>query len=160
MLQLKDGPDDAKDQLKWKWAKGDATDVADFMDPVNRSAGYAVCLYDASGRPLPLAQMAIEPGGTCDGKPCWKASGTTGFSYKNKLGTPDGVITVKLKAGEAGKAVVQVAGKGSYLPMPTLGLTLPVTVQLVAGDTSTECWQSIFTAALKNDAEQFKAKGP
>jgi hypothetical protein len=161
-VQLKDHPsDDAKDQFKWKWAKGGATDLADFADPVNGAARYAVCLYDASGRPLPLMQMDVLPGGTCPSSPCWKATGTTGFSFKSKAATPHGLNAVKLKAGLAGKASVQAKGKSLLLPMPALGLTLPVTVQLVIGDgPGLECWQTTYTTQIKNDASQFKAKGP
>jgi hypothetical protein len=56
---------------------------------------------------------------------------------------------------------VQAIGKGLPLPMPALGLTLPVTVQLVIGDgPGTECWQTTYTTQIKNDRTQFKAKGP
>src|SRR5262249_508673 len=151
----------AKDQFKWKWAKGFTTAVNDFKDPVGGSATYRVCVYDGSARPQPLMEMDVPPGGTCGTKPCWKASGTTGFSYKNQAGTTTGLTTMKLKAGSAGKAQVQAAGKGANLPLPTLGLTLPVTVQFVAKDNvSTECWQTAFTIETKNDATQFSAKGP
>jgi hypothetical protein len=164
-VQLKANATPAKDQFKWKWAKGVATAATDFKDPVGGSATYHVCVYDGSARPQPLMDMDVPPGGTCGTKPCWKASGTksgtTGFSFVNKVGTTTGLTTTKLKAGSTGKAQVQAAGKGANLPLPTLGLTLPVTVQFVAGDTvSTECWQTTFTTEKKNEATQFSAKGP
>ena len=106
-------------------------------------------------------EMDVPPGGICGTKPCWKASGTTGFSYKNTAGTTTGLTTMKLKAGVSGKAQVQAAGKGTNLPLPTLGLSLPVTVQFLAKDNvSTECWQTMFTTEQKNDATQFRAKRP
>jgi hypothetical protein len=157
---LKANATPAKDQFKWKWAKGSATAVTDFKDPVGGSATYRVCVCDGSARPQPLMEMDVPPGGTCGTKPCWKASGTTGFSYKNTAGTTT-LTSRKLKAGSAGKAQVQAAGKGTNLPLPTLGLTLPVTVQFVARDgVSTECWQTAFTMEKKNDATEFSAKGP
>jgi hypothetical protein len=160
-VQLKANATPAKDQFKWKWAKGAASAVTDFKDPVGGSATYRVCVYDGSGRPQPLMEMDVPPGGTCGTKPCWKASGTTGFSFANKVGTTSGLTSVKLKAGSAGKAQVQAAGKGANLPLPTLGLTLPVTVQFLAKDNvSTECWQTPFTTEKKNDPTQFSAKGP
>ena len=56
---------------------------------------------------------------------------------------------------------MQAKGKGANLPMPTLGLGLPVTVQLLIKDvSSTECWQTTFTVQKKNDPAQFSAKGP
>jgi DNA-binding beta-propeller fold protein YncE len=158
---LKKNADATKNQLKWKWAKGAATTVTDFKDPVGGSATYSVCVYDGSTNSQPLMDMGVPPGGTCGTKPCWKASGKTGFSFTNKVGTTSGLTTMKLKAGGAGKAQLQAAGKGANLPMPTLGLTLPVTVQLVINDlSSTECWQTTFTMQKKNDAAQFSAKGP
>jgi hypothetical protein len=160
-VQLKANATPARDQFKWKWARGAATAVTDFKDPVGGSATYRVCVYDGSARSQPLMEMDVPPGGTCGTKPCWKASGTTGFSFANKLGTTTGLTSVKLKAGSAGKAQVQAAGKGASLPMPTLGLTLPVTVQFLAKDAlSTECWQTAFTTEKKNDVTQFSAKGP
>jgi hypothetical protein len=54
-----------------------------------------------------------------------------------------------------------VRGKGENLPPPPLGLTLPVTVQLVIGEgAATECWQTTYTSATINDAGRFRAKGP
>jgi hypothetical protein len=113
-------------------------------------------------------EMDVPPGATCGTKPkpCWRASGskgkgTTGFSYKNPAGTPAGLATMKLKAGSTGKVQVQAAGKDANLPLPTLGLTPPVTVRFVARDSvSTECWQTTFTTGKKNDPTQFSAKGP
>ena len=45
--------------------------------------------------------------------------------------------------------------------LPTLGLSLPVTVQFLAKDNaSTECRQVVFATEAKNDATKFTAKGP
>jgi hypothetical protein len=160
-VQLKNNSNDTRDQFKWKWTKGAATDVSAFMDPVGGSATYRVCVYDASASSQPLMQMDVPPGGTCGTAPCWKAKGSTGFGYKNRAGTPNGLTGVKLRAGTAGKANVQAKGKGANLPTPTLGLTLPVTVQLViANGPTTECWQTTYTAMTVDNSEVFKAKGP
>jgi hypothetical protein len=160
-LKMKDNPDDTKDQFGWKWGKGQATTLNDFADPVNGSATYRVCLYDASAQPQPLMQMNVPPGGTCGTKPCWKPLGTKGFLYKNRAATPHGLTILKLKAGIAGKSQVQTKGKGTPLPMPSLGLTLPATVQLVITDgVTSKCWQTTFTTAKKNDSTGVTAKGP
>jgi len=67
----------------------------------------------------------------------------TGYKYKNKAATPNGLTDAKLKAGTGGKAQVGLKGKGSLLQNPTLGLTLPATVQFLIGDgTGTACWQT------------------
>ena len=92
----------------------------------------------------------------CAGKPCWQAKGT-GFSYKDKDLTPDGIAQLTLKAGTTGKAKIQVKGSGVNLPMPTLPLGLPVRVQLKNSDGT--CWEASFGApAVKNDAGQYKDK--
>jgi len=148
--------------VTWTWSRGAATAVADFADPVHSSATYRVCLYDGSGRAQPLLEADVPPGGTCGSKPCWKATGTSGFAYRNKAGTPDGVITLSLKAGLIGKAKVRAMSKGPNLPAPTiLPLTLPITAQLVIVDgVSTECWQTTFTTVTADDAASLNATGP
>ncbi len=160
-LQIKDKADDSKDQLKWKWKHGDATDVLDFKDPVGSTSDYLLCLYDSSVNSQPLLAVEVPPGGTCDGKACWKATGTKGFKYKNKAALPAGLTKGKLRAGAAGKAQVAIQAKGANLDTPTLPLSTDVLVQLLIGDPSgIECWENTFSATIKNDAAQFKAKGP
>jgi hypothetical protein len=154
-IKLKGG---SSDQFKWKFNRGDATSVTDFLDPVGSLPTTHVCVWDAFGK---VMEMDLLPGGTCAGKPCWKASGTKGYKYKDKAAIPDGLTTVKQKAGANGKSKVLAKGKGSNLPSPVLPLVLPVTVEMIADDGSaTNCWQNTFTTAIKNDATQLKAKGP
>jgi hypothetical protein len=160
-IQITNIADDTKDSAKWKWAVGAATTLGDFRDPVSGTAEYRFCLYDASGRSQPLLASAILAGGTCGTKPCWKATGTNGFSMANKLALPDGITKIKLGVGVAGKAKVQVVGKGANLPMPTLPLVLPVTAQLLIRDgVGTTCFQTTYNATAVNDGVKFKAKGP
>jgi len=160
-LQLKDGTDDAADSVKWTWASGAATALGDFKDPVGGTASMEFCVYDGSGSSQPRLGSRLLAGGTCGTKPCWKLSGPTGYALANKAGMPEGVTKAKYVSGAAGKAKVQIAGKGIPLPMPVLGLTLPVTVQLLIDDgLTTECWQTTYPAALLNDAATFRAKGP
>jgi hypothetical protein len=161
LLRIKNFDGGTQDQLKWKWVRGAATDVSAFKNPVSSSATYRVCLYDASSNPQPLLAADVPPGGICGARPCWRPIGQTGFTYRNKIGTPDGVTGLRLKAGPAGRAKVQVKGKGIHLPTPALGLTIPVTVQLVIRDgVSTECWETKFPAAAINTTSRFFARGP
>ena len=158
---MKVGTNPASNQFKWKWKKGAETSVDDFLSPGQGSATYRVCLYDSSGHAQPLMQMNVSALAVCDLASCWKPSGSTGFSYRSRDGTPDGLTALKLKAGITGKANVQAKGKGRLLPMPPLGLTLPVTAQLViANGSRTECWQTTYATAILNDPARFKAKGP
>ncbi|MFN2428095.1 MAG: hypothetical protein ABR587_16800, partial [Candidatus Binatia bacterium] len=160
LLGLRTSENEARDRFQWKWGKGDATAIADFADPVAGSASYNVCVYDASPSAQPLLDLPIAPGGTCAGKPCWRAVSTKGFAYKNKDGNGDGVTALKLGSGVAGKSKVQVKGAGVALASPALPLTLPVTVQLsIDSGLGTECWQSTFTnPPSKNEGEKFRAK--
>ena len=160
-LHIVDVADNTKDKLQWSWTKGVATVTSDFGNPLSGGATrYELCVYDSSPSSQPLMDAAVAPGGTCDGKPCWKLT-RTGFSYKSKSGSAHGITKISLKGGEAAKSSVKVQGKGVNLSPPNPVLTLPVTVQLIrgAGGTS-KCWQTQYVTATKNDDEQFKAKGP
>ena len=153
-IRLKGG---TRDQFKWKFSRGDATLLTDFRDPVAGTPTVRVCVWDTGGK---VMEMDLPPGGTCSGKPCWKAAGSKGFNYKDRDATPTGVTKAKLKSGAAGKSQVQIQGKGGNLPSPTLPLAFPVTVELVIDDGTSDCWQTEFTSPSKNDATQLKAKGP
>jgi uncharacterized delta-60 repeat protein len=150
LLKAKAATDPAKNQLQWKWAAGTATVLTDFGDPVNTDS-YYLCLYD-NGQ---LASTTTIPaGGSCSGKPCWKASGTSGFGFKSKTLTPDGAAQLKLKAGVDSKAAIQFKGKGANFEMPALGtLAGPVVVQITNGSV---CWEATYSAPfLKNDGVSF-----
>jgi hypothetical protein len=160
-VMLRDSSKDSKDQLQFKWSKGDETAMTDFGDPVAGDAEYALCIYDGSVDPQPLVKADLAGGGTCGGKPCWKES-SHGYRYKGKPdAAPDGITNLTLRAGAYGKSQVKLKAKGPNLSLPTTPLTLPVTVQLVAVDGSTaECWQTVFANANKNEDGRLKAKGP
>ena len=148
-----------RDQLAWKWNKGE-TAIELFGDPRDGSATYQVCLYDASGNAQPLLVADVLPGSTCGTRPCWRAS-STGFTYRNRAGDPDGIIALTLKAGLPGKAKVQAKAKGANLQTPTLPLLLPITAQLVIDDgASRECWQATFSTTVINDTFRVRATGP
>jgi hypothetical protein len=162
-IQLKSDDDNTKDGGQYQWAKGAETMLAEFSDPVNTAAiAYRLCVYDGDGL---VAAKEVPSQGTCDGKPCWKASGTKGFQYKSKTGVSDGIVGIKLASGAAGKSQVkvQLKGKGGNFVAPPLPLTEPgVIAQLIIddGQPSPVCFQTTFPAAAKNDEKQFSAKGP
>jgi hypothetical protein len=138
--------------LQFKWGNGAATTLADFGFPT-ASTDYFLCVYDNDN----LASHArIPAGGTCAGKPCWSAK-PTGFQYKDKDLTPHGISQVKLKAGVAGKAQIQVKGSRVNLLTPDLPFVLPVRVQMQ--NSLGTCWEASFSApALKNLDPQYKDK--
>jgi hypothetical protein len=164
-LLLVDDPDDDRDQMRWKWVKGEETTQADYGDPT-ADTGYALCLY-GPGDSLIYGSL-VDPGGTCGTKPCWKAlgnpPGVKGFRMKNKARTPHGVLKLVLKTGEAGKAKVVASGGRALLfdgpgGVPPLPLALPATLQLQS--TTGECWQATYDGAGvgKNEAGFFKGSG-
>ena len=151
--------DPSKNQLKFKYNKGDATTLAEFADPVGGTADYRLCVWDTSATPQPLLEAGVLPGGTCGTKPCWKAAGTKGFKHKDKTGTPDGIQQVKFKEGVAGKSQIQVKMKGLTFAAPVLPLTTTVTAQFIIDGGSTLCFEVPMASPSKNEAAQFKAKG-
>ena len=151
-LQLKDKAPDTKDQGQWKYSRGAATVKADFGTPLV-DTDYQFCIY-ANGSVV--SRAFIPAGGTCAGKPCWKAN-AKGFQYKDKDATPAGVTQLKLKEGVDGKSQIQVKLKGDNVDMPDLALALPVRVQIK--NSAGICWETTHSApASKNDDLQYKDK--
>jgi hypothetical protein len=145
-LTIKDNPVDAKDVLKWKWTKGAATMLAELGNP-STTDDYLLCVYDAGAR---VASLTLPAGGVCAGKPCWLAK-PTGYKYKDKELTPDGVLSATLKSGIAGKASAKVGGKGVNLPQPNpTTFTGPIVVQLQRADHAI-CFGSTFSAPFKKN---------
>lgn len=155
-LQLKnytkDPADNTKDGGQYQWKKGDLTDIGEFMDPVGGVATYSWCVYQngvlAFGQDVPAGAG-------------WEPSGATGFKFAGDVG---GVAGIKLKAGEAGKAQVQLKAKSKVgnFSSPPLPLALLVTSQLVIDDgvATPVCFSTTFTAPTKNEPKQFNSKGP
>lgn len=159
-LLLKNNLTDAKDKLIMKIRKGGLTTLEDFLQPTMTGRMVSLCLYDSSDRVQPLLASAVTSGGSCGANPCWKTT-ATGFKYGDKTASSGGIFGIKLKAGDEGKAQIQVKGKGAELSQPGLPLEFPLTVQFQIDDgATTNCWQSTFSAPLKNDSSIVKAKGP
>ena len=152
-LSLRDTTHDDKDKLKWKWASTATVALGDFGDPTT-STDYILCLYDDGG--LKLSSKAPAEG-TCAGRACWAGS-ATGFKYKDRELTPDGLSAVSLKSGPAGKAKISVGGKGPNLHLPpALSLATPVRVQLKRSGSGT-CWEGTFSNPSRNQADKFVGK--
>ncbi len=141
----------------WRWRGGGVT-PSDFGNPLDATS-YVLCFYDTAPSGAMLRLVASLPaGGECAGKPCWKAK-RTGFKYKDKALTPDGISAVSLRVGRAG-TILGVNGKGASLDVPTLPLGVPIRVQLRRTDAST-CWETTFAATKKNTSTLLKARsGP
>ena len=151
---MKDDAKSQKDALVWSWQGGPVT--ADELGRPTNDTGYTLCLYDRAGS-LHL-DAALPDAGSCRGKPCWKAK-KTGFAYKDKERTPDGLAVATLRAGAAGKAKLIVKAKGALVGPPSLPFVLPARVQLLRTDAAA-CWDATFARAKKNVAALVKAKTP
>ncbi len=153
-LQLQDRMPDDKDRLSWKWSAGAATSKSEYGDPLTTD-GYDLCIYDDGAL---VASQTAPAGGLCSNKACW-VSKTKSFDYKDKQFTPSGLEKMSLKEGVAGKAQIQVKGRGDNLGLPALGpLTGPIDVQLRRRDGGI-CFGSTFsTPFTKDDGVTLKDK--
>ncbi|MFT5040543.1 MAG: bacillolysin [Hyphomicrobiaceae bacterium] len=161
-VTVKISSDASSGLLKWKWNKGAATDLGDFLDPVaSGAATYHVCVFDDSANIQPLYEAAIPSLGTCRDKPCWKAAGSTKYKFKDRDASNASVSVMTLKAGTDGKSQIQVKAKGVSVSTISPPLSLNVTVQFIADDgLSPSCWQTTFSTEKSNKDRSFKAKGP
>lgn len=154
-LLIRDGVEDEKDFLQWKWVRGAATALGDFGTPLlaNTSASM-LCVYDDAHPGGARIAAKIAAGGACGARPCWKAA-KNAFRYANPPGNPAGIFAVLLKAGADGKAAVQVGAKGVALPLPAASLGASVTVQLQAR--SGACWSSeLATKVTRKDSSRWR----
>jgi cysteine-rich repeat protein len=156
-----------KEKLKLSLKRIDsALPLADLGDPVAGATGYDVCVYDG-GSQLVGALSVDRAGENCGSKACWKASGGTGFKYRDAAATASGVRTLQLKSGDAGKGAVSLqAGnreaKGQTA-LPTgiaaaLQGTMSATVQVVTDAPS--CFGAELGTVKKADGARFRASSP
>jgi len=107
-----------------------------------------------------------EAAGSPTADPAGQAAGTVTLPPELLAGTrftltAHGIATSGAPVFARSSMQMVAASKGSQLAPPVLGLTLPVTVQLVIGDgNQATCWETVYTAVQKNDATHLKAKGP
>jgi hypothetical protein len=164
-IVLGDSPFAPRDRVTWTWGKGSATTGADFGDPL-AADDYTLCVFDGPN-PFPrLLLHATAPAGDDCGSAmsCWTARGagssTSGFTYTDRSSLdPDGVKSVKLRAGTDGRARASVKGQGENLEMPSsLDVSLPVTVQLRGRNGA--CFESKFDSARQSRPDLFRAVSP
>jgi cysteine-rich repeat protein len=155
MILRDDAADDGRDKAFWKWTNG-SMDAADLGDPTS-STSYRLCVWDDAAL---VASTLIPPMGTCDGKPCWKAT-ARGYRYRDPAGTVAGIDKIVLASG-SGNAKLLIKGKGVGVaaarpPMPFIGFQRTSQLQHTgAGD----CWESEFSGFLENSAERYKSLLP
>ena len=111
--------------------------------------------------PVVAGTWVLAAMGTCGARPCWKATGSSGYKFKDKSGVQSSLTDMKLRSGGDGKAQLQVKGKGVDLASLAPPLNLDLIVQLIAGDSEIqECWQTICSNPKSNNPGVFSAKGP
>jgi cysteine-rich repeat protein len=146
----------AREELTWRWTKGEATSPADFGDP-SATTSYALCVYDLSPASQPRIALAAPAGGSCAGSPCWSEPSPTSLRYKDHWRTPTGVTLIDLQPGDDGEARAAVIGRGENMALPALPFVPPVVVQLRNTETGV-CWEAAFAAPTANDGTQFTSK--
>lgn len=145
----------AKNTLRWKWRKGQATTLADFGDPTGGNTVYTACVFDPAASAYRL-QMEAWTG--CSEDRCWTATGK-GYKYKARMGY---IRRLSVTAGPDGKAAIDLDAKAT--PQGLLPLAPETTVQLKAwhwgldGDpTVDQCWGATFSAPTVNSDTKYKA---
>lgn len=155
-----------KEKLIAKILKGPALVPADFGDPtLGGGTAYNLCVIDDQGQTV--ARLEVDrAAATCGTKDCWKPLGPRGYSYKDASTSADGVKTLKLKGGPAGKSQIQLkaknnAAKGqSSLPAGITSAlsssTGGVTLRFLGSDAL--CFEAELPNVRRSDAKVFKAK--
>jgi hypothetical protein len=157
-LQIDDRAGDVSDTVSWKLAKGDLTSIIDLRDPLATN-DYRLCIFGSGGGRLAL-ELDVPAGGTCAGRPCWRALGTRGFKYLDPARSSDGVLKATMTTGKsAGSMKAQLKAKGASLPPFQLPLAMPVVAELESAEG--RCWKTRHDSAglLHNDARQFRGLG-
>lgn len=150
-MKMKLNSDGRRNKLLWKLRGGDAASVGDLGDPTTTD-GYAVCAYDASSQAQPALAATIRPAGTCRKNACWKPT-ALGFKMSAPEAVPDGVRKLVVATGP--QSSVNIKAKGASLPAPDAVLELPVRLQLQLANG--ECWEAVFSTALRNDERGMQA---
>ncbi len=145
-LKLQTG-DPAHHGVTFTWSN--PTLVAFLGNPL-ATTDYTLCAFDVSTPAPALLLKATAPGGgTCDGKPCWKAKKDT-FVYRDRDQTPDGLSAVTLKSGLGKGTSITVKGKGPSLSLPpSFADVSDVLVQVQSNEVSV-CYGARYDGVTRN----------
>lgn len=121
---------------------------------------YQLCFYDdLFVTPDLTIDLAIPSGALCDGLPCWRRSGTSGFAYKDPDRTPSGIEKVVIQVKDA-QGRIAVSGRGGRLGFPVMDVHDPFpfnfgwSVVMVDGS-SGQCWAA-GSGAIQNQRGKYK----
>jgi len=140
------------------WSRKDASPVIGPVGDPRIDTDYTLCVFDALGL---VAGATTPPAGTCDGRPCWRAT-RSGFRYHDGARASDGLGQIDLRAKDLFHGGLKVKAKGPNLHLPALlaGIVSPVVAELRGHNVShDQCWQSSFPSdATKRSASTLKAR--
>lgn len=151
-----------KEKFKAKIKGGPALTQADFGSPESGTTAYDICVFDDAGN-LAASMSVDRAADLCAGKPCWQAKKDTGWQYKDKDASSDGVTKAKLFGGDVGKTQIQVQAanndKKGQLSMPTgiaaaLQGSASATLQILTSDA--QCFEVTVDEIKKQEADFFK----
>lgn len=155
-LRLNGRSDSRRNRFAWRFNGGPALQQGDFGDPTDETS-YAICLYDngvlkfEAGIPATPAQ--------------WRTFGRRGYTYFDRAAAQDGIRSIRLRGGAAGRSKFDIRGRGSALPLPApvsatrwLDATNGVLLQFRQSDGT--CYESSFAAGAvkRNSATKVGAK--
>ena len=136
---------------------------SDFGNPVTGATAYAICVYDAANT-LRGEYDVARAGASCGSVPCWAAlKGDKGYKYGDKAATADGIVRLRLGAGDAGKGKISASGNNKAAALPTgvaagLQNATAATVQILTSDAS--CFEIGLVRVKKADGLVFNAVTP
>ena len=153
-LLIADGATPARRRLMANWTRADAADTAALGDPTSDTS-YALCVYDHHAGVATLTWSAVvPPGGQCGPRPCWQRSRSGRLRYRDRDLARDGVASIGLRPGSAGRSAVSVKVIPPVLPPLPLAQDPAVLVQL--RNSLGACWEASFAApAQASDSGRF-----
>jgi len=143
--------------ITWSWFAADEVFVDDFGEPA-LTDHYSLCMWDESGPTPTLILRTMAPAAqqcTSSAKPCWLET-TTGFAYRDRFRTPEGIASLTMKAGAAGVASVKLVARKGNLTVPDLPLGVPVRIQLRSS--AGACFESVYSVPGVNNGAAFSAR--
>jgi hypothetical protein len=81
---------------------------------------------------------------------------SSGYRYRDRFATPEGVGTMILKTNGASNARLVVKGRGEHAGLPSFPVGLPLRAQLQAANG--ECWEATYSTTATNGPVRFSAK--
>jgi hypothetical protein len=156
-LALRKGSHVDRDRVDWIWDHGATTTKEDFGDPLSSTTfAFRACLTSTLGTHSVFEEQRILPGAPSTGRRTgWRAN-RRGFAYSDSRIVETAVDRVKLTAGRAGKAKIEVHARSTRLGLSTPLDAGTLTVQLL---NDRACWEARFDAPAANLNRTVRVRG-